>query len=179
MGDGESLGDLGQLADHAAQNDAPKTAIPRGIERGLDEVAHLHETSFRPLGILPHGAFFGATAGGEHHGWLPLRGSDLHRLHHAGPERRRRIGMNDAADAQNGNAAENTQPGIEGLASHVLAAGHRNRHFEAGVVEQIAGGGAHVVGDVPVRYRVDGRTAHLQPESFLRHRTDTRTSLEN
>src|SRR5574343_760874 len=179
VGDGQPLAHLGQLADHGADRDVRHAALDGAGEGGLDEVAHLHEAGFIEIRQLAHGEFLGAPASGEDQVVLPLIDRHIHRLHDAGAEGSRRVGANDAGGAEDGNAAQDTEPGVQRLFRHLVAAGHGDGDFQTVVFEQFATYGAHVVDDVAARHRVDRRPANLQAQPGLGDQADARPAFEH
>jgi hypothetical protein len=169
---------LGQLADHRSNVDAAHLLLDRGHERGLDEVAHLHEAGFLEFGQLAHGEFLAAPAGGENDAELPLPGRHVDPLDDAGAKSGSRVGTDDAGSAENGNAADDSEARVQRLFGHFLTAGHRNGHQQAVVREQFAARSAHVVADIALRYRVDRRPADKQAEALAGHRTDSGAPLQ-
>ncbi|VTR65843.1 hypothetical protein DESC_370212 [Desulfosarcina cetonica] len=130
MGVGNVLGHLHRFAEKDRQGRRLKTARGRGGQGHLEEVADLdkgHLGQVRPEGL---GEALAAAAGGQHQTVDAGSLGHVHGFFDGGHIGVMGHGPHDAGGAQNRDAADHTQTGVEGFAGQALSLGHENLHVD-------------------------------------------------
>ncbi len=153
-----SLGQLGQLADHARQGHLADAVLARPVQRVSGELAHLHEGHVGQRREPRARIRFAAPAGAEHQVGDAVGSRDVDRLLHTRPPRRRGERLDDprgAEDAGHGDDDLHAPPGR--LVRQRL--GHRRLDHRAWD-------------------RVDGRAADRQAQARLGDHADADAAVQ-
>ena len=130
------------------------------------EVPDLYETDLLEVGQETHRGPLGEPSGRENEMVEALRAHHVDSLHHARGPRGGREGTDDAGRPEDGDAADDAEPGVRGLLRHLLAARHadHNAYPAFSSVEHLI----ERIGDHAPRDVVYGGTADRQPQPRLR-----------
>jgi hypothetical protein len=165
VGMGDFLGHFDRLSEHYRKDHRFETMLDGHGHGAGKKIPDLHETFLRKPGPEILGEAFGPAPGGEHH--LVQAGCPRHRQRRADGGHIGVVGhgADDAGGAQDRNAANDPQPGVERVACQFFALGNLDDRLHDTRSSMRLHGLQRRLSDHLSRSRVDGWLPgrHLQP----------------